>query len=153
LHADKNGSQVGIHASDSNTLFFPSNNVVHSYPYILSDIPSNTAYSHSFSHHLLNTYIPVNRAHLSQPLFPPPQQFNKFSLYNNLNFVPPPFYPQFSQQGNPVEHPPQFSNNSVPSSIPSQYIYYVSSSQAPVSKTLPSVAHIPLLTSKVDFFA
>jgi hypothetical protein len=44
-------SQVGIIASNSDDLFLPSNNVV-SYPYTLPDIPFNTTYNHSFSHHL-----------------------------------------------------------------------------------------------------
>jgi hypothetical protein len=67
-------SQVGIIASNSDDVFHPSSNVVSSNPYILPDIPSETAYNRSFSHQTSNTYIPVNRAHLSQPLFPPPQQ-------------------------------------------------------------------------------
>ena len=44
-------SQVGIHASNSDTLFFPSNNVVPSYPYILPEVPSNTAYHRSAYNH------------------------------------------------------------------------------------------------------
>jgi hypothetical protein len=48
--------QVGIHASNSDDLFFPLNNVVSSYPYTLPEVPSNTAYSHSFSH-ICQTHI------------------------------------------------------------------------------------------------
>jgi hypothetical protein len=65
-------TQVGIHASNSNDIFFLTNNVIPSNPYELPDIPFNTAYSHTFSHQTSNTYIPVNCAHLSQPPFQPP---------------------------------------------------------------------------------
>jgi hypothetical protein len=127
-------SQVGIIASNSDDLFLPSNDVVSSYPYTLPDIPSNTAYNHSFSHHLSNTYIPVNRAHLSQPPFAPPLLHNNFSSYNNPDFVPPMLhllphtpnnnifptsYPHFQQQRNYFEHcqflnPNHLVNSSIP---------------------------------------
>jgi hypothetical protein len=158
-------SQVGIHASNSDDLFFPSNNVVPSYPYTLPDIPSDTAYSRTFSHHA------PNRAHLSQPPFPPPPQHNVFSSYNNPDFMPPPpnfrhpphtpsnfippqtFHPHYQQQRNHVEQQQQQHFHPVHPSLPTQYIYYVPSPQSSSTKTLPSVAHIPILTSKVDFFA
>jgi hypothetical protein len=157
-------SQVGIHASNSDTLFFPSNNVVPSYPYILPEVPSNTAYHRSAYNH-------ANRAHLSNPPLPPPTQNpyrNPSSSYNNPHFIPPlpppshafisppSVYPPFPPQGDNLEHPhlhPQFSHYSVPPSVPTQYVYYIPSPQSPTVKTLPSVTHIPILTSKVDFFA
>ena len=37
--------------------------------------------------------------------------------------------------------------------MPTQYIYYIPSPQSPTVKTLPSVTHVPILTSKVHFFA
>jgi hypothetical protein len=102
-------SQVGIHASNSDDLFFPSNNVVPSLTYTLPDILSNTTYSCSYSHHPSNHYIPVNRAHLSQPIFPPAQP-NTFTSYNNPEFVPPPStsrsLPHTPNNNNPQPQPP-----------------------------------------------
>jgi hypothetical protein len=102
-------SQVGIHASNSDDLFFFSNNVAPSFPYTLPDTPSNTAYSRSYSHHPSNYYIPVNRAHLSQPVFLP-AQLNTFTSYNNPEFIPPPITscssPHTLNKNNPPPPPP-----------------------------------------------
>lgn len=163
-------SQVGIHASNSDDLFLPLSNIVSFYPYTLPDVPSNTAYGCSFSHHPSNTHIPVNRAHLSQPSFPLPPQHNNFSSYKNPAFIspilhssphtpdnniPPTFNPHFQQQRDHFEHH-QFPNPNYPvnPSIPMQYIYYVPSPvpQSPGGKTPPFVTHIPLLTSKINLF-
>jgi hypothetical protein len=62
-----------------------------------------------------------------------------------------PFYAPFHQQ----EVYPEHKNFSHHPSLPTQYVYYVPSPapQPSIVKTLPSVAHIPILTSKIDFFA
>jgi hypothetical protein len=57
-----------------------------------------------------NTYIPVNRAYLSQPPFTPPPPHNNFSSYNNPDFVPPMLHSS-----------PHTLNNNVP---PTSYLHF-----------------------------
>jgi hypothetical protein len=78
------------------------------------------------------------------------------SFHAPNNNVPPTSYLHFQQQKDCFEHH-QFSNPNHPvnPSVPMQYVYHVPlpTLQSSAVKTLPSVTHIPILTSKVDFFA
>jgi hypothetical protein len=168
-------SQQGIIASDSDSLFHPVNSNPSPQPYSLPNIPihqQNNAYIQSFSH------IPINRDHLSRP--PPLFHSNPVSSYNNPNFIPPPLpssfqtpiqrhqipsnvFPQHNQNQqfvpNQLNQNQQFIPHPSNNQLPIQYVYYVPSASATSpspsshSKTLPSVTHIPVLTSKLDFFA
>jgi hypothetical protein len=168
-------SHAGILASTSDDLFHPiHNNSIPSFPYTLPDVPFhqnrplNTAYIPSFPH------IPVNRDHLSHPPLPPHNfPVHSSSSYNNPNFTIP--QPHFIPTDRIASHSPtqfrsppfvhqhiqnQQSQQNQQNFPPVQYIYYVpqpsslpNSPSSHVSRTLPNVSHIPILSSKSDFFA
>jgi hypothetical protein len=103
-------------------------------------------------------HIPINQDYLSQP---PPPSFQ--SSYNNPNFVPP-LLPSSLQtpiqrhQNNINSHYNQNLPYPPNNQLPIQYVYYVPFSLPSPSfpthlKTLPSIIHLPILTSKLDFFA
>ena len=159
-------SHAGILASNSDTLFHPIHHdtVPSSHPYELRNVPfpshihnptSQNAYTPPFAH------IPVRRDHLSRPPLPHNIINPSASSYNNDFVVPPPFPEGVPPNQHSIPFSPHFSqpNQGFPNPQfpypPPQYIYYVPQQipSNPVSRSLPSVVHIPVLTSKTDFFA
>ena len=159
-------SHAGILASSSDPIFHPlsSHPLPPSFHYELPNIPppnhhyaSQGAYTPPYPH------IPVRREHLSRPPFTHDLPHSS-SSYNNPHFVVPPVIPRASPPNHNQQHaqfpsshfPIPYQNFApAPHPYPHQYVYNVPQQppSLPVSRTLPSVAHIPILTSKTDFFA
>ena len=90
--------------------------------------------------------IPLAPPPVSQAPPPVPQHFSSHPVYN-VSY--PPFIPQQPAYIHPAyDHPLPQHYTYPPSSFPSSPFSAIVSS----SKTLPTVSHIPVLTSKNDFF-
>ena len=168
-------SQAGVIASSSDDLFHPATNTVpSSHPYTLPNLPpdpdprANRAYisrpissSRPLPHpSVFSSYnnpsftVPPPHSFYTGPVGPPPLPYLPFAPPIPHQFIPkqpqsfPPAYAQPFQQSSSSHplHPPDGPVR--PSSA------LRTSSPSPTrSKTLPSVTHIPLLTSKHDYFA
>jgi hypothetical protein len=167
-------SQRGFIASNSDNLFHPAP-VVPAYVFNLPDVPLNPhPYYNTYHQNHSNSFprqIPPSSSYTSfnNPSFVIPPLPPHFP-HNNTSFrtpAPPtspfiqrqPAYNQFRAPASPfVQRQPaytQFPPNHIPPNT--QIHYYIphpssSSSLSPVSKALPTTTHIPLLTSKLDFY-
>jgi hypothetical protein len=155
-------SQTGFIASHSDDLFHPASGGPSSNTFNLPDVPFNPN----------PRYQTYNRA-INHPFPTRPLPYPTSSSYNNPSFIVPP---------RNLEHrhtqPPRTRSHPVPiqsQPFPPAYIHVQPSLSQPMasyhpvpysspptlpspalpalSKTLPSVTHITLLTSKLDFFA
>ena len=169
-------SQAGVIASSSDDLFHPATNTVpSSHPYTLPNLPpdpdprANRAYisqpissSRPLPHpSVFSSYnnpsftVPPPHSFYTGPVGPPPLPYLPFAPPIPHQFIPqqpqsfPPAYAQPFQQSSsshPLDGPVRPSSALRTSSRSS-----TRSSPSPThSKTLPSVTHIPLLTSKHD---
>ena len=168
-------SQAGFVASNSDDLFHPTSGVPSSYVFNLPDVPHNPnphyAYNRtrdlphpsSFSsynnpsftipppHVLHNQTSPLNSESTDKFLGPPPPipyhsrpQLTHFSQFENRQLEPQSAY----IHSLPMYHQNQPIQNLIPRSSPSPTFLPF---PPPRSGNLPTVSHIPLLTSKIDF--
>ena len=156
-------SQAGIIASNSNNLFhpIPSNPISHTFT--LPDVPFNPnpryhAYNQQTNTLRLSQPLPSTSSSYNNPTFtiPPPPTLHNSPQITSMGPPPPalphshsqpvynqfqPYYPTYN-----ALFPNQIANNFPPhSATPAPPL-------PPFSRTLPTVAHIPTLTSKHDFF-
>lgn len=161
----------GVIASSSDDLFHPVSHLPSSSVYALPDVPIPSrfrAHNHSpFSRPLPHpsSFTSYNNPSFAMPPPPPPTIYHHGpSLPNPQTHSQPPFYhhqpayipPTYTQflPPAPTFHLPQVSH-SLPASVPVPIPSPSPSSSSHVvslSKTLPTVTHIPVLTSKHDFF-
>jgi hypothetical protein len=148
-HQFRSSSQAGFIATYSDDLFHPTSGGPTSPVFNLPDVPFNPNPQYLAYNRRANTYpghFPNLSSSYNNPTFnpnmlgpPPPIPFRTRPIHNHsVHNQFPPFYPAYIQPPTP-----QLLNNS-PSPL---------SSLPPLPKTLPTVTHIPLLTSKIDFFA
>ena len=105
--------------------------------------------------------VPVSPRNFSQPAYIPPQPVHHQPAYHfQPAYHPQPTYPpSYNQPQNNFPPIPHFYHNQPvypPALQPPEPLHVPSPSPSPVSslsKTLPTVSHIPILTSKLDFFA
>lgn len=153
----------GVIASSSDNLFLPVPNLPSSYVFTLTKVPSNPclhAYNH-ISSPLKNPSlgpppqippcIPPQSVH--PPTFAHPQFTHPQHMYNHSQ---PAFqqYPHIQPvfQHQPIHNPPVQPLYQIPTvHVPLPPSSPLSSSS--ISKTLPTIMHITVLTTKHDFFA
>lgn len=161
-------SQAGFIASDSDDLFHPAPGGPSSRVFHLPDVPLPP-------HPRFRAYSQSSNTLHSRPLPHP----SAFTSYNNPSFaIPPPLPrptyhtpPPLPQDArghlepsppiDPHVHPTSVRNTPRPLHTPIAQPtltqptchHHCTSNSSPSSKTLPSVTHIPLLTSKSDFSA
>jgi hypothetical protein len=165
--------QGGIIASSSDNVFHPVSPVPLAYPYNLPPIPLNPRYratDHSpFSRPLP---YPSSFSSYNNPTFAIPPRPSR-TTYNQSRPLPdaptlgppPPIPPRmYSHPSYPVPQAPAPFVHQQPTYMPSQPAFdpfmphdhtlqtSLASPTVSLSKTLPSVTHIPVLTSKNDFF-
>jgi hypothetical protein len=171
--------QGGVIASSSDNLFHPTSDVPLSYAYNLSNVPLNPHF-HARNHSPFSRPLPYpSFTSYNNPTFtvPPLQHYNSPNRLPPLphalpSEAPPPIPPHF--HSHPAFHVPrsQFDHwqpayiHSQPAfdhPLPQNHSLHLQLSLPPTSpssllptifssKTLPMVTHIPILTSKNDFF-
>ena len=153
--------QAGFIASNSNDLFhpIPGNPITHTFT--LPDVPFNPNPRYHTYNRQPNTLqpsrpLPSISSSYNNPSFtvPPPHTF-----YNPIPPPPPPVISRSHSQPVYNQFQPHYHayNALFPNQMPANPLPPCSATPAPslphFSKTLPTVAHIPTLTSKHDFFA
>ena len=168
-------SQRSFIASNSDDLFHPTPGVPSSYIFNLPNIPSNPhPYYNTYAYHRNSNSLPrsfpppSSSTSYNNPSFaiPPPIHNNHSPnfLRNNISPVRAPPAPRISpfvqRQPAYTQFPPNQPAHIPSFSSPNTQIHYYlphpslssPSTLSPVSKALPTTTHIPLLTSKLDFY-
>ena len=157
-------SQAGFVASSSDDLFHPTSGGPFPYTFPLSNIPLTPSTRHQVHYptssynnpsfqippsHLLPTYTNLNRLPVGPPPPIPPRPrmlpqipVDQIPLQNTAYTQP------FSNISPPIRQINSYNHRSSPSPPLSS-----SSARSLSPKTLPTVTHVPILTSKHDFFA
>ena len=142
--------QPGFIASSSDNLFHPVVGGPSSHAYHLPDIPL-----HSYPHYHPPRPLPHPSSSYNNPTFSVPSPLSHplpinlpFNQFGPLPLIPPcpcflsqPVYDQFPPHSTAYIQPQVTGCNHCPSVL------------SALPKTLPTVSHVPILTSKHDFFA